>query len=196
MRDGLVKRGAPKKRTKIEMKGRKGYIIVFTGDGKGKTTAALGMAMRATGHGFRVLMVQFLKGTNVYGELTTAKLFGDKFQISQMGRNSFVHVDPFAPDQADVAAADRAWEYAQAKIVSGQYDMIILDEINNAVDYGLLPVEKILNMLKKKPDGTTVVLTGRKAHDSIVKVADLVTEMREIKHPYRKGKKARKGIEF
>jgi cob(I)alamin adenosyltransferase len=95
-----------------------------------------------------------------------------------------------------VVAADRAWEYAQAKIVSGQYGMIILDEMNNAVDYELLPVEKIFNMLKKKPDGTTVVRTGRKAHDSIVKVADLVAEMREIKHPYRKGKKARKGIEF
>jgi cob(I)alamin adenosyltransferase len=178
------------------MKDEPGYIIVLTGNGKGKTTAALGMALRAVGHGLRVLMLQFIKGSKNYGELAAVERLAGTFEIVQMGRGSFVHVDPASPDPADVAAAEEAWVFAREQVLSGVYDMIILDEINNAVDYGLLEVSRILEVLKEKPDRITLVLTGRGADPAIIEIADLVTEMGEVKHPFRKGKKARKGIEF
>lgn len=174
---------------------KKGLIIVHTGPGKGKTTAALGLAFRAVGSGLRVLMVQFIKGSWHYGELDAARMLGeDKLTIRAMGRG-FVKLGGEI-DPADQKAAAEAWAFAREKIFSGEYDMIILDEINYAVSYGLVRVAPVVEALEQKPEGVHVVLTGRNAAPEIIAVADLVTEMREIKHPYQKGIQAQRGIEY
>ena len=173
---------------------KKGLIIVHTGPGKGKTTAALGLAFRAVGSGLRVLMVQFLKGSWHYGELDAAAAFGDRFVIRAMGKG-FIKLGG-EPDPEHVRAAEEAWSFAREKLFSRDYDMIVLDEINYAVSYGLVPVEPVVEALKQKPDDVHVILTGRNAHPEIVELADLVTEMREIKHPYQKGIEAQRGIEY
>ena len=178
----------------MNKEGKQGLIIVHTGPGKGKTTAALGLGFRAVGSGLKVLMVQFIKGTWHYGELDAAQAFGDKFVIRPMGRG-FVKLGGEI-DPADQQAADEAWTFAREKIFSGEYDMIILDEINYAISYGLIPVEPVLDTLKKKPEKVHVVLTGRTARPEIIELADLVTEMREVKHPYHKGIEAQRGIEY
>lgn len=173
---------------------KKGLIIVHTGPGKGKTTAALGLALRAVGSGLRVLMVQFLKGSWHYGELDAAAAFGERFVIRPMGRG-FVKLGGEL-DPEDKRAAEEAWSFGREKIFSGEYDMIVLDEINYALSYGLLSVEPVIEALKKKPEMVHVVLTGRNAPPPLVELADLVTEMREIKHPYQKGIGAQRGIEY
>ena len=175
---------------------RKGLIIVLTGPGKGKTTAALGTAFRAVGQGMKVLMVQFIKGSWHYGELDAAKLLGDeRFQILPMGRG-FVKVGAEKPDPEDVRLVEQAWEFARSKIQSREFDLVILDEINYAVGYKMLDAEKVVEALKQKPPMVHVILTGRNAHPAIVEAADLVTEMREVKHPYQKGIVAQRGIEY
>jgi cob(I)alamin adenosyltransferase len=175
---------------------RKGLIIVHTGPGKGKTTAALGLAFRAVGQGLKVLMVQFIKGSWHYGELEAARAFGeDRLKILPMGRG-FVKVGAEKPDPEDVRMVEQAWEYASDKIRSGEYDLVILDEINYAVSYKMLDVERVLETLKKKPEMVHVVLTGRNAHPQLIELADLVTEMREVKHPFQKGILAQRGIEY
>jgi len=173
---------------------KKGLIIVHTGPGKGKTTAALGLGFRAVGSGLKVLMVQFIKGSWHYGELDAAKAFGDKFVLRPMGRG-FVKLGGEI-DPEDKRAAEEAWAYAREKIFSGEYDMIILDEINYAISYGLLAVGPVLDTLKRKPEMVHVVLTGRNAPAEVIAAADLVTEMREVKHPYQKGIEAQRGIEY
>ena len=173
---------------------KKGLIIVHTGPGKGKTTAALGLALRAVGSGLKVLMVQFIKGSWHYGELDAAQAFGDKFVLRPMGRG-FVKLGGEI-DPEDKRAADEAWAFAREKIFSGEYDMIILDEINYAISYGLLAVGPVLDTLKRKPEMVHVVLTGRNAPAEVIAAADLVTEMREVKHPYQKGIEAQRGIEY
>ncbi len=173
---------------------KKGLIIVHTGPGKGKTTAALGLGFRAVGSGLKVLMVQFIKGSWHYGELDAAKAFGDKFVLRPMGRG-FVKLGGEI-DPEDKRAADEAWAFAREKIFSGEYDMIILDEINYAISYGLLAVGPVLDTLKRKPEMVHVVLTGRNAAAEVIGLADLVTEMREVKHPYQKGIEAQRGIEY
>ena len=174
---------------------RRGLIIVHTGPGKGKTTAALGLAMRAVGSGLRVLMVQFIKGSWHYGELDAAEMLGkDKLTIRPMG-HGFVKLGGEI-DPKDRRAAEEAWAFAREKIFSGEYDMIILDEINYAISYGLIPVGPVVEALKQKPEGVHVILTGRNAHAEIVAVADTVTEMREVKHAYQKGIEAQRGIEY
>jgi cob(I)alamin adenosyltransferase len=177
------------------MKAERGYVVVITGEGKGKTTSALGMALRAVGHNFRVIMLQFIKGSTRYGELEAAKRLAPELEIVQLGRG-FVHVDPASPDPKDVATARAAWDLAKERILSGDYFMVVLDEINNAIEYGLLPVGEVLEVLEKKPQGVTLVLTGRGADPRIIAAADLVSEVKEVKHPYREGQKARKGIEY
>ena len=175
---------------------RKGLIIVLTGPGKGKTTAALGTAFRAVGQGMKVLMVQFIKGSWHYGELDAAKLLGDeRFQILPMGRG-FVKVGAEKPDPEDVRLVEQAWEFARGRIQSREFDLVILDEINYAVGYKMLDAEKVVEALKQKPPMVHVILTGRNAHPAIVEAADLVTEMREVKHPYQKGIVAQRGIEY
>ena len=174
---------------------KKGLIIVHTGPGKGKTTAALGLGFRAVGDGLKVLMVQFIKGSWHYGELDAAELLGrDKFLIRPMGKG-FVKLGG-EPDPEHKKAAEEAWAFAREKIFSGEYDMIILDEINYALSYGLVPVAPVVEALQQKPETLHVVLTGRNAHPDIIALADLVTEMREIKHPYQKGIEAQRGIEY
>ncbi len=175
---------------------RKGLIIVHTGPGKGKTTAALGTAFRAVGQGMRVLMVQFIKGSWHYGELESAKMLGEgRLTILPMGRG-FVKVGAEKPDPEDVRLVEEAWRLAAEKISTGEYDIVILDEINYAISYKMLSPVSVAEALVAKPEMVHVILTGRNAHPAIVDLADLVTEMREIKHPYQKGIQAQRGIEY
>jgi cob(I)alamin adenosyltransferase len=175
---------------------RKGLIIVYTGPGKGKTTAALGAALRAVGQGLRVLMVQFIKGSWHYGELDAAEMLGkERFTILPMGRG-FVKVGEEKPDPEDVRRVDEAWQFASQQLASGEYDLVILDEINYAISYRMLDPEKVVQALRSKPDMVHVILTGRNAHPAITEMADLVTEMREVKHPYQKGILAQRGIDY
>ncbi len=174
---------------------RRGLIIVNTGPGKGKTTAAMGTALRAVGQGMRVLMLQFLKGSWQYGELDAVQAFGDKFVMKQMGRG-FVKVGAEKPDPEDVRMVEAAWMEAEQAIGSGSWDVVILDEINYAISYGMLDPVKVAETLKSKPEMVHIILTGRNAHPTIVELADTVTEMRQIKHAYEKGVMAQKGIEY
>ncbi len=175
---------------------RKGLIIVHTGPGKGKTTAALGIALRAVGQGLKVVMVQFIKGSWHYGELDAAQMLGkERFQILPMGRG-FVKIGAEKPDPEDVRLVEAAWQFASEKIRSGSYDLVILDEINYAISYQMLRAETVVETLSQKPEMVHVILTGRNAHPSLVELADLVTEMREVKHPYQKGILAQRGIEY
>ena len=166
-----------------------------TGPGKGKTTAAMGTAFRAVGNGMRVLMLQFIKGSWHYGELDAVKSFGDKFVMKQMGRG-FVKIGAEKPDPEDVRMVEEAWSEAEAAIASGTWDLVILDEINYAISYGMLNPAKVVESLKKKPEMVHVILTGRNAHSTIVEIADTVTEMRQVKHAYEKGVMAQRGIEY
>jgi cob(I)alamin adenosyltransferase len=174
---------------------RRGLIIVNTGPGKGKTTAAMGTALRAVGQGMRVLMLQFLKGSWHYGELDAVQAFGDKFVMKQMGRG-FVKVGAEKPDPEDVRMVEEAWAEAEKAIRSGEWDLVVLDEINYAISYGMLDPAQVVESLKKKPEMVHVILTGRNAHPSIVDLADTVTEMRQVKHAYEKGVMAQRGIEY
>ena len=174
---------------------RRGLIIVNTGPGKGKTTAAMGTALRAVGQGMRVLMLQFLKGSWHYGELDAVKAFGDKFVMKQMGRG-FVKVGAEKPDPEDVRMVEEAWNEAERVLHSGEWDLLILDEINYAISYGMLDPARVVQALKSKPEQAHVILTGRNAHPTIVELADTVTEMRQVKHAYEKGVMAQRGIEY
>jgi len=174
---------------------RRGLIIVNTGPGKGKTTAAMGTALRAVGQGMRVLMLQFLKGSWHYGELDAVQAFGDKFIMKQMGRG-FVKVGAEKSDPEDVRMVEQAWAEAEQAIQSNQWDLVVLDEINYAISYGMLDPAKVTDALRRKPDMVHVILTGRNAHPTIVELADTVTEMRQVKHAYEKGVQAQRGIEY
>jgi cob(I)alamin adenosyltransferase len=166
-------------------------IHVITGDGKGKTTAALGIGMRAAGRGLKVCMVQFMKGYE-YGELAAAKEL-EGFDIVQFGRAEFVNKED--PEQVDIQEAVKALERAKEAVNSEKYDIVILDEVNVALDYRLIALEDVLGLVRGKPKNMELVLTGRKANPELVELADYVSEVKEIKHPYRKGIGARKGIE-
>ena len=174
---------------------RRGLIIVNTGPGKGKTTAAMGTAFRAVGNGMKVLMLQFLKGSWHYGELDAAKAFGDNFVMKQMGRG-FVKVGGAETDPEDIKMVHAAWDEAREAILSGKWDLVILDEINYAISYGMLDPAVVVETLKQKPDMVHVILTGRNAHPSITEIADTVTEMKQVKHAYEKGIMAQRGIEY
>ncbi|MCL4394048.1 MAG: cob(I)yrinic acid a,c-diamide adenosyltransferase [Chloroflexi bacterium] len=180
----------------MKEKGNRGFVIVYTGDGKGKTTAALGMALRAIGRGWKVLMVQFMKGTWHYAELDAARRLAPDLEIVPMGKGFYKILDDHYTDEAHREAAAAALQFAREKMESGLYDLLILDEINNAVDTGLLPLQAVLQLIDAKPADLNLVLTGRGAPAEFVERADLVTEMREIKHPYQKGVFAQKGIDF
>ena len=174
---------------------RRGLIIVNTGPGKGKTTAAMGTALRAVGQGMKVLMLQFLKGSWHYGELDAVKAFGDRFVMRQMGRG-FVKVGGAETDPEDVRLVGEAWREAEQAIASGQWDLVVLDEINYAISYGMLDPAKVVAVLRNRPEMVHVILTGRNAHPSVVELADTVTEMRQVKHAYEKGVMAQRGIEY
>ncbi|MDW7643464.1 MAG: cob(I)yrinic acid a,c-diamide adenosyltransferase [Desulfuromonadales bacterium] len=172
---------------------KKGLIQIYTGNGKGKTTASLGLAFRAAGHGFKVRILQFMKGSTVYGELESAKRLSPEITIEQVGRDTFVSKSN--PDPVDVAMAQAGFEKARDILLSGDYDLVILDELNCAVDFGLIPVDEVKELIRRKPAHTELVMTGRGAHPDIIALADLVTEMREVKHYYNSGQPAREGIE-
>jgi len=174
---------------------RKGLILINTGPGKGKTTAALGVGLRAAGCGMRVIMLQFLKGSWHYGELDGVIPFGDLFTVHQLGRG-FVKVGNAETDPEDLRLVEEAWERSKAAILSGEYDLVILDEINYAIGYGMLDPADVVKTLGERPEMVHVILTGRNAHPTLVEVADTVTEMREVKHAYQKGILAQKGIEY
>src|ERR1700740_2262990 len=173
----------------------KGLIIVNTGPGKGKTTAAMGTALRAVGNGMKVLMLQFLKGSWHYGELDAVQAFGPNFVIRQMGRG-FVKVGGAETDPEDIRLVEDAWKEAVAAIHSGEWDLVILDEIHSPISYKMLDAEKVAEVLRAKPEMVHVILTGRNAHPLLIELADTVTEMREVKHAYEKGILAQRGIEF
>jgi len=172
------------------MKNDLGKIHVYTGNGKGKTTAALGLALRAIGTGYKVCLIQFLKA-QPYGELKSLKLL-PKLKIKRFGEKTYIHG---RGSQKDKRAAQKAIEWARKAVNSRQYDLIILDEVFLATFFKLIKVEEIVELIKNKPKNVELILTGRKANQQIIKLADYVTEMKEIKHPYQKGVRARKGIE-
>jgi len=199
---------------------RRGLILINTGPGKGKTTAALGTAFRASGNGMRVLFLQFLKGSWHYGELDAAEtlntaltpgapfierseMSGDEkststiqnFVIRQLGRG-FVKIGGAETDPEDIRLVEEAWAESAAAILSGEWDLVVLDEINYAIGYKMLSPEAVADVLRRKPEMTHVILTGRNAHPLLVELADTVTEMREVKHAYQKGILAQRGIEF
>ena len=178
---------------------RRGLILINTGPGKGKTTAALGTAFRAAGNGMRVLVLQFLKGSWHYGELDSAEALsredGFVYVMKQLGRG-FVKVGGAETDPEDLKMVEDAWAEAEAAIRSGEWDLIVLDEINYAIGYKMLDPERVAAVLREKPEMLHVILTGRNAHPVLVELADTVTEMREVKHAYSKGILAQRGIEF
>jgi cob(I)alamin adenosyltransferase len=171
----------------------RGLLIVHTGKGKGKSTAAFGMVFRAIGHGFKVGVVQFVKGAWGTGERDVLAKFPDQVTIKAMGEG-------FTWDtqdrQRDIAAAHAAWESAKQMIADQGYKLILLDELNIVLRYDYLPLDEVIKVLKSKPRDTHVIVTGRNAKDELIEIADLVTEMTEIKHPFRAGVKAQAGIEF
>jgi cob(I)alamin adenosyltransferase len=170
-----------------------GLIHVYTGDGKGKTTAALGLALRAAGHGLHTYIGQFMKGQD-YGELAGARLLSPYLTIEQFGRPSFVHVRE-ASDE-DVRLAQEGLEKARSAMLSGEYDIVVLDEVCVALHFSLLTLEQLLSFLDEKPDQVELVLTGRRAPEELQERAQLVTTMCQVKHPYEQGVPARRGIEF
>lgn len=170
----------------------KGLIQVYTGDGKGKTTAALGLALRAAGRNMKVLIVQFMKKWD-YGELHSVKLI-QNITLETFGTKEFIHKGK--AKNIDYEEAEKAFSFGAEGIQSGDYDMIIFDELNMALYYELLDLKEVVQKIKGKPDNVEVVITGRRAPQEIIEIADLVTEMKEIKHPYQKGVEARKGIEY
>ena len=174
----------------------KGLILVHTGDGKGKTTAGLGLALRAWGSGLRVLILQFIKGGWKYGELEAIERLGQldgRIEIRPLGLGLMRSDED---REKHIRAAAKALQESERMMVSGQYDLIIFDEINYAVKFGLISFDDVLALLDKKPEKLHVLLTGRDARPELIERADLVTEMKLVKHPYQQGIKAQQGIEF
>ncbi len=175
-----------------------GYIQVYTGNGKGKTTASLGLAVRALGRGWKILVVMFTKGGNDYGELHTfmnlAPVLKDKITIIQAGLDRIVYSDNVSDD--DKKLVQEGWNKAKSAIKNNEYQMIILDEANIAVDLGLIDLKEMVDVLKNKPENMEIVLTGRNAKKEIIDIAHLVSEIYPVKHYWDKGISARKGIEF
>jgi len=169
----------------------KGYVQVYTGDGKGKTTAALGLALRAAGAGHRVYIAQFVKGMH-YSELDALERFQDRITLRQYGRTCFIRKEP---DAEDIRAARIGLEEVRGILASGSYPLVILDEANIAVHFNLFSVDELADLIASRPENVELVITGRNAHPKILEMADLVTEMKEVKHYYREGVEARVGIE-
>jgi cob(I)alamin adenosyltransferase len=173
-----------------------GIVIVYTGNGKGKTTASLGVALRAIGHGLKVCMVQFIKGEWHYGELNSLKKLEPDFELIVAGKGFIGIIDDDHAFGEHVRAAKTALDIVEQKMSLDIFDIIILDEINYAVHLGLLKLGDVMKIVKNRPKHLSLILTGNYACDEIILLADLVTEMKEIKHPYKKGIKAKRGIDF
>lgn len=171
----------------------KGYIQIYTGSGKGKTTAALGLSLRAAGQGLKTIIIQFMKGWIEYGELKGVKMLAPHVDLYQMGRDTFVNPNNVDPD--DIELARKGLELAREIIDERKADILVLDEINTTVMFNLIPEEEVLELMETKPAGLELVLTGRGATDRMIEKADLVTEMKDIKHYYSQGVDGRIGIE-
>lgn len=178
---------------KTFMEKKQGLVLVYTGNGKGKTTAALGLALRAIGHGAQVFMVQFKKGNPHYGEIKAIHKYLPTFSVIQAGKNRMCegHLD-----EDNVSVVQEGFEVGREALLSSKYDLCIFDEINVVMDHGLLPVTTVLKMLDDRPPHVDIVLTGRNAPQEIMERADLISEVKEIKHHYKSGIKARIGMEF
>jgi len=177
----------------VKPKLEKGLVQVYTGNGKGKTSAAFGLVLRAIGNGLKVFVIQFIKGGFDYGELQVVK-FLPNLELKAFGRGKFIMQTP--PDEEDVKLTREGFELAKKVIQSGDFDIVVLDEINVAMHLKLIKLNEVLDLIRNKPKHVELVLTGRDAPPEIVEVADLVTEMKEIKHPYALGVQPRKGIEY
>lgn len=180
---------------------RRGFVIIYTGDGKGKTTAALGCALRAVGHGWKVRVIQFFKGDwpIVFGEVETAKRLAPSLEVLQLGKGFVKIMGDIKPYPEHIEAAHQALEVCRETIRSGEYDLVILDEVNYAIkhlDIELIQLKDVVALLKDKPPHVHVILTGRDAHPDLIEMADLVTEMKEIKHPFQQGIPAQEGIDY
>jgi len=173
-----------------------GLVIVYTGNGKGKTTAALGMALRAIGYEHKVCMLQFIKGSWHYGEMDSSKKLEPNFELIAIGKGFVGILDDNSPREEHEKYATEALRICREKIFSEKYNLVILDEVNYAIDLGLIDVKEMIKIIKEKPSSLDLVLTGNHAKEEIIKLADLVTEMKEIKHPFKSGIKAKKGIDF
>jgi len=171
----------------------KGLVQVYTGNGKGKTSAAFGSALRALGRGLKVYVIQFIKGGFDYGELYVAERLPN-LKLTAFGRGKFITETP--PSQEDVQLAREAFDLARKVVDSGEYDVVILDEINVVLNLKMIGTDEVVQLIKNKPRHVELILTGRYAPAQIIEVADLVTEMKEIKHPYAQGVPPRKGIEY
>jgi cob(I)alamin adenosyltransferase len=169
----------------------KGYIQIYTGNGKGKTTAAIGLSVRAVGAGKKVFFAQFVKG-QIYSEVKAMLQYLPNIIIKQYGLDCFIY---HKPKQEDIDAARKGFEEVSEIVLSGKYDVVVLDEANIAIYYQLFSVEELIELLKRKPEQTEIIITGRNAPDELIEFADLVTEMKEIKHYYTQGIQARIGIE-
>lgn len=176
--------------------GKDGLVIVYTGGGKGKTTASLGMALRAVGHGHKICMIQFIKGSWSYGEMNSVKRLEPELEFIISGKGFVGIIDDKSPKEDHIKIAQEAVKISEQKIKSGKYDLVILDEINYAVNLGLVDIKDVISLIKSKPEKLNLVLTGNHAKPEIIELADLVTEMKEIKHPFKSGIKAKKGIDF
>lgn len=175
---------------------REGLVVVYTGKGKGKTTASLGIALRAAGHNYKICMIQFIKGSWHYGEMMSSKRLEPQFELIAIGKGFVGIIDDKTPIDKHKKIADEALRISKEKIRSENYNIVILDEINYAVNLGLIKLEDVLDIIKNKPPHVNLVLTGNYAKDEIIEAADLVTEMKEIKHPFKSGIRAKKGIDF
>ena len=175
---------------------QKGLVIVYTGGGKGKTSAALGLVLRAVGYNHKVCMIQFVKGSWHYGELDSAKRLAPEFELITAGKGFVGILDDKSPREDHVKAANDTLEISKEKVMSGKFDVVILDEINYALQLKLLNLDDVIDLIKSKPSELDLVLTGNHASKEVIELADLVTEMKEIKHPFKSGIKAKKGIDF
>ncbi len=173
-----------------------GLTIVYTGNGKGKTTAALGIVLRAIGYDKKICMIQFIKGSWHYGEMNSSKKLEPNFEMISVGKGFVGIIDDKSPLEEHKKIAKEAIKISSNKIQSGKYDIVILDEVNYAINLNLITLEEVLNLIKSKPSSLDLILTGNYAKKEIIDLADLVTEMKEIKHPFQEGKKAKKGIDF
>ena len=176
--------------------GKDGLVIVYTGNGKGKTTAALGMALRAVGYNHKICLIQFIKGSWPYGEMESAKRLEPELELIIVGKGFVGIIDDKSPREDHVKIAKEAIQISKEKILSGNYNIVILDEINYAINLDLIKVNEVIELIKSKPENLNLVLTGNHAKKEIIDIADLVTEMKEIKHPFKSGIKAKKGIDF
>ena len=174
----------------------KGLTIVYTGKGKGKTTAALGIALRAVGYKKKICMVQFIKGSWHYGEMYSSKKLEPEFEMIAIGKGFVGIIDDKSSKDDHEKIAKEAIRISKEKIQSGKYDIVILDEVNYAVNLKLISIKDVLGLIRVKPSEMDLVLTGNYAKKEVIEIADLVTEMREIKHPFQLGIKAKKGIDF